>query len=323
MNCVTYEGKVVQISLLTQSDKIQKIETIFSKNRHKLEIFLPDDSFYGSVVAANDPERMADILFKWLDIKHRSVHIHVDPNQHTLLSYTHKKNASQISLSLQALQDPLLCGALVAHGIIHHLLLARAKISLGDSDEDEALTDIGTIYAGFGVLLLNNFESDHHSLGSLGRRNYASEFFDYCSQQRIVESLWLPYVIPSIASEYFSNKATIKKLRPFIRLIMKKRQIKKRNTITYAVLFVLITIGAVFYSSTRTEHLSPAMQEQHDSIAILKIQYEKCADTVAYKQQKWDNSDIFIQRQIEADKTRCTSLKNRYNFEVNEYNSKL
>lgn len=323
MGCITFQGKVVQVSLLTHSDKIKKIEEVFSGNRHKSDIFLPDDDFYESTVSAEDPERMADSIFKWLGIKHRSVHFHVDPNQEQLLVYTHKKNASQLSLGPEVLQDPLLCAAVVAHGIVHHLLIARAKISLGESDENEALADLGTIYAGLGILVINGFETKQSALGSMGTQNYASEFLDYCSELRIVKSLWQPYVLPSVASEYLSTSTPLQKLKPFIKSRL-SRSASRRKKITFGLTVMLVTMGGVFYiMASQPKYLSAEMQEKRGTIALLKNQVEQCQNTVAYKQQKWDQSDIFIQRQIDADKTRCTSLTNRYNYEVNDYNSKL
>jgi hypothetical protein len=323
MDCVSSEGKIVHISLLTHVDKIKKIEELFSSNRHKADLFLPDETFYGEAVSASDPERMAKILFRWFGIKHRSVQFHINPEQEQLVVYTHKKNESQISLGWHTLEDPLVCAAAVAHGIIHHLLIARAKISLGDSDEDEALTDLGTIYAGLGILILNGLSSKQLPLGSMGIQNYASEFIDYCNDQRVVKSIWQPYILPEIASTYLASNTPLKRLKPFIRLRTYRVRSRKKKLAIGLAAVVLLVVSAALFSTTKTKYLSAEMQEKRDSIAILKTQYEQCLGVIAYKQQRWDNSDIFIQRQIEADKTRCTSLKNRYNYEVSEYNAQL
>ncbi len=321
MECITFEGKVGHISLLTHADKIQKLEELMAKNRHTADLFLPDATFYGDVVEPEDPERMADILFKWLGIKHRSLHIHVDPIQTAPVIYTHKRNASQISIGLHVLEDPLLCGAIVAHGIIHHLLIARAKVSLGSAEDDEAFTDLGTIYAGFGILVLNALDSKEHPLGSMGAQNYAAEFIDYCLEQRIVKSLWQPYVLPDIAKQLLGGEVPRQKLKPFIKTRLKKSQSKKHQLVFgIACLTVLLITGAILLA-TQPMKQTPIMQEKQENITVLRSQYEQCQKLVDYKQDHWDVSDIFIQRQIEADKTRCTSLKNRYNYEISSYNS--
>lgn len=323
MQCVSIKDKVEQTALLTHADKIKKIEEVFSGIRYMADIFLPDDEFYGQIITVEDPERMADILFKWLGIKHRSVQFHIDPNQEQLIVYSHKKNTSQISLGLPVLEDPLLCGAAVAHAIVHHLLIGRAKISLGDHDENEALADLGTIYAGFGVLILNSLDTVQVPLGSMAVANYASEFMDYCNEHRIVNSVWQPYVLPSVATEYLSSRSAIKKLKPFIRRRLITQRTKKRKLVLGLVMSGLIVIGISIFTLTRPTGLSPDLQEKRDAIAILRSQIEQCHNLVKYKQQKWDQSDIFIQRQIDADRTRCESLTSRYNYELNDYTSRL
>lgn len=323
MQCVSFGGKVVHVKLLTHADKIRKIEELFYARHHSADIFLPNDEFYGHIVTAEDPERMADQLFKWLGIKHRSVKFHIDPNQEQLLTYSYQKNTSQITLGLQVLEDPLLCGAAVAHGIIHHLLIGRAKISLGDNEEDETLADLGTIYAGFGVLILNSLESKDVPLGSMGVANYAGEFMDYCYEHRVVNSVWQSYVLPGVAAEHLPSKLSAKRLKPFIRNRLNMQRTRKRKLVLGLTAFAVIYLSAMFFALTRPSGLSHEMQEKRDSIAVLKAQIEQCQNTVEYKQQKWDQSDIFIQRQIDADKTRCDSLTSRYNYELNLYNAEL
>lgn len=321
MECITFEGKVEHISMLTHADKVKKLEALLSNKRHTSDLFLPDDIFYGETVQPEDPERMADTLFKWLGIKHRSVHIHINPEQTPLVAYTHRRNASQISLSLDVLEDPLLCAAAVAHGIIHHLLIARAKVSLGIAEDDEALTDLGTIYAGFGVLVLNALESKHHPLGSMGAHNYAAEFMDYCTQQRIVNNVWEPYILPDISKGLLVSQPSTKKLKPYIKARLQKSRSRKHKFTMFLAVLLLLTVGGAVLAMTQPKKLTVEMQEKQESIAILKTQYEQCQKLVAYKTERWDESDIFIQRQIEADKSRCLSLKNRFNYEVSTYNT--
>lgn len=322
MDCISLEGKVTHISLLTHPDKLKKLEELFAKSRHKADVFLPNDTFYSDTVSTDDPERMADLLFKWLGIKHRSLNFHFDPNQEELINYKHDKNTSKVTLGWHCLEDSLVCGGAVAHAIVHHLLIARAKISLGEREEDEALADLGTIYAGFGVIILNSFESKR-ALGSMAETNYASEFIDYCKEQRIVDSVWQPFVLPAVATEYLDKKTQNSSLKPFIRARIRRAESHHKKLVLAVSILIVFIAGVTVLSLSQPKYLSVEMQEKRDSIALLKAEYEQCQATVKRKQETWDQSDIFIQRQIDADKTRCSSLKNRYNYEVNDYNSKL
>jgi len=86
-----------------------------------------------------------------------------------------------------------------------------------------------------------------------------------------------------------------------------------------AVLLVLAT--ALYINANKPRYLPAELTEKKEEIQIIKNQYQICIDEVKRKQQSWDTNDIFMQRQIDADKSRCTSIKNRYNYEVNKYNN--
>ena len=322
MDCVELEGNVSELTLLTHSDKFKKLASIFAKNKHSTDIFLPDSSFYTESVTIDDPERMADILFRWLGIKHRSLEFHVNPDQAELISYRHTKNSSQVILSIHCLEDSLTCGAAVAHAIVHHLLHARAKISLGDSEENESLADLGTIQIGFGVLILNSFET-RPVLGVMAKHNYAREFIDYCSDQRIVSNVWGPYVLPGVSEKELETVPNKKILNPFVSSRFKRSRSRKVKMVSIIALCSLATFAAIFAEVRRPRPLSNELRELRDTVAVLKAEVDRCEETVRRKQNTWDQNDIFIQRQIDADKTRCASLSSRYNYELGVYNSKL
>lgn len=322
MDCILRKGRTEHVTLLTHADKVKKLEEFLGSKRHRIDLFLPEDVFYGTTVGPDDPERMADQIFKWLGVKHRSLVLHIDSNQETLMSYEHTKAGSRVVLGWRCQEDVLLCGAVVAHAVVHHLLIARARISFGSHEEDESITDLATIHAGLGVLILNSF-GKQPVLGMMGRINYASEFLDYCNQHQLVSSLWQPYVMPDTATQYLSAKSKAGILKPFIVRSIKRTRSQKWIVTASVSCFVLITgVGAIIVSN-QPARLSAEMLEKRDSISVLKAQVEQCQETVNRKEATWDRSDIFIQRKIEADETRCASLRSRYNYEVGQYNADL
>jgi hypothetical protein len=322
MDCIELEDKASQALLMTHQDKLQKLQSIFANNEHKSDLFLPDEDFYGNEVTVDDPERMAGILFKWLGVKHRSVTFHIDPNQDKLIQYKRTNNTSKVSLGLECLEDNFVCGAAVVHAVVHHLLISRAKLSLGDPEEDEVLADLGTIYSGFGVIILNSLRSKK-VLGSMGEMNYSAEFLDYCSNHRIVDSIWQGYVLPDISADVLQRPSQFSNLRPYVISRIQRAHSHRFTTVfTGMFLFVLMSVFTVIYLN-RPASLSAEMREKQDAVAVLRAEIDRCEDTVKRKQQTWDQTDIFIQRQIDADKTRCASLISRYNYELNQYNSNL
>lgn len=322
MDCIDSETKAVTAILLTQADKIARLETVFSKHRPKADVFLPDEAFYAEISGPDEIYKMADTLFSWLGIKHRSVHFHLDPNQEKIVSYQRDGSGSSITLGWRCEQDSVLAAAAVAHGIVHHILLARQKIKLATIEETEELIDIGTIQAGFGIIIANSLSRQQPVLGCLAPNNYISEMLDYFSRQRIVDSLWSPYVLPEVLSTQLQN------IHPhnhstFVMKRLKLLQTKRMNKFYLLSALVLFVGVAATLIITRPKVQSKDQLEMRDSIRVLKSQVEQCEDTVRRKTATWNQEDIFIQRQIEADKTRCASLKSRYNFEVARYNETI
>lgn len=323
MNCINFKNSAQPVELLTQADKISRLEEIFIKYRHKTDIFLPDENFYNEISSPDDAKLLADKIFRWLGIKHRSLDIRIDPAQDQLVVYTRKSGSSTINLGWRVLNDPFLCGAALAHGITHHLLLSRAKLHLESSEENEALTDLGTIYSGLGVLILNGFSSGSDALGSMAQANYIAECLDYFEERRIVKSLWQPYVLPSVISNVVPDKLPIQNYSMAVRQQINKMTGNRTKTALVLMMIIILIGTSVFVYVKRPKNISAEMQSQKETIDILKIQYQQCIDTVEYKRQTRDLTDIFMQRNIEADQSRCTSLRNRYNYEVAQYNSKL
>lgn len=319
MDCIDSETKAVTAVLLTQADKIARLEAIFGKHRQKSDVFLPNESFYADIKGPDEIYAMADTLFLWLGIKHRSLHFHLDPNQEKLVSYKKEGAGSSITLGWRCEQDSFLAAAAVAHGIIHHIVLARQKIKLASTDETEELIDLGTIQAGFGIIIANSFSSPQPALGSMAPTNYISECLDYFSRQRIVESLWSPYVLPDVLDAHLTD------IHPhnrsgFVTQRLGTLRVRRMNKAIGigALMLSLIAVAVMIIAWPKAQSLDKL--SRYDSIRVLKSQVDQCEDTVRRKLSTWNQEDIFIQRQIEADKTRCASLRSRYNFEVARYN---
>jgi len=190
MDCVKSFSKTKKIQLLNQSDKIEFLETAFSSYKQKSDIFIPDASFYKQTTLQSDIDQMADAIFKWLNIKHRSIEFKTNANQPLYLDYTKKGAHSIVTINYAAQANSLLLGAVIAHAITHHLLISRSKVSIQNIGENEALTDLGTIYLGLGVLVLNGLNNAAPMLGYMAADNYVAECLDFFNERRLVPSIW-------------------------------------------------------------------------------------------------------------------------------------
>lgn len=323
MDCIKTKTPATSTELLTLPDKIQQLEAVFAKYHLKHDVFLPSDKFYADVTGPESLEAKAQEIFSFLGMKHRSVEFHIDPDSEQLIVYRWHGGHSQITLGWQCQDDALLAGAALAHAIVHHLLHVRAKLSLSPAENNEELTDLGTIYAGLGVLILNGLNGNHSPLGSMAKANYIAECTDYFKARGIVTSLWQPYVLPEVAAEITAGGLPRHRYRHVIRRQLERRSSHKRQFALAGLSLAIVASLLIFQKLTTPKFLSAEMQNQKETIELLKVQHRECEETVNRKLTTWDTSDIFMMRQIDADKSRCASLRNRYNYEVNQYNSKL
>jgi hypothetical protein len=323
MDCIKTNAKTQQVELLTHADKIARLEEIFAAYHRKSDVFLPSDAFYAEITGPESLEAMASEIFAYLGMKHRSVEFHVDADTAEPVAYHRHSGTSRIVLGWHALQDPLLAGSLVAHSIIHHLLEARAKINLGTSEETEALTDLATIHSGLGILVMNGIADKRSSLGSMAPANYLAECLDYFKEHRVVPSVWQPYVNPEIIALHGDRPLPKRRYRAIIRKRIDQHARYRKNLMVGSSLTALFLGIIGFAILSGPQYLSAEMQAQKDTIDLLRLQHRECEETVQRKERTWDTSDIFMQRRIDADKTRCTSLRNRYNYEVARYNEQL
>jgi len=322
MDCVQTDTTATTLLLLTHADKVSELQKQLKNHTGNAGIFLPDENFYQKISSSEDVERMADTLFKWLGIKHKSIRFRIDSNQNDLVIYEKVGKYTRATLGWRCLKDPFLCGAALAHAILHHILLSRRKIRLENTDENETLTDLATIYAGFGIVIMNGLSDGTPVLGNMAPANYIAEFLDYVSDQQIVSGVWQPYVLPNVLSPFVTYDPVYEPA-PYVTAFLQKRRAAKRKLFALISLSFIIISAAALYVLYQPRQLSAELAEQRDRVNVLKTQYAHCEETVRYKETHWDTSDIFIVRQIDADKTRCASLKSRYNFELNAYNTRI
>ena len=66
-------------------------------------------------------------------------------------------NRSRIKIGFMNKHSPFVMGAILAHELTHHFLFNK-QIGYPDTDENERLTDLATVYLGLGKLTLNGYE---------------------------------------------------------------------------------------------------------------------------------------------------------------------
>lgn len=335
MSKISFKTKdPVPTSLLTQAEKLAAIDKIFGENfSHQGKFFPLDGDFYAGLAKPKGYNKVADKMFAWLGVKHRGVHLTVEPDQAEPVIYTHHGQTHEIKLSQSALGNPYEAAAIIAHGLMHYVLIGRNSLYLQDESENEELTDLALINSGFGAVILNGYNyhvgwlnrlsryKDPQPVGGLKPRDFLAEtekwlakhhmpLWELSAQLMPWISVYLPHQIRAIAN---------KKLY----VLAEEKAVKTANVKLMGLLILVSLVGVVAgYLLVLLPTPTPkALVAKQQVISTLRNQFDQCMSAVEQKKHDFDTSDIFVQRVIQSDLARCESLRNRYNSEISNYNA--
>jgi len=100
---------------------------------------------------------MAIEIFSWLGISRGNAIIEFSSGSGHPGLFTYQSNMEKIQIDSVHVTDTYAVGAILAHEIMH-LFLRRVGIARQDVEENELLTDLASIHAGLGVLMLNGMK---------------------------------------------------------------------------------------------------------------------------------------------------------------------
>lgn len=161
--------------------------------------------------------------------------------------------------------DPYAVGAILAHEIMHLYLMSRKNVVLKNKAENELLTDLGTIYLGLGVLVINGMSyKSNWFLTVIGL--FAGVL--YINEQKLTFGYFDPYQYAFYLKEYFKiNNIQLKEVAKYIHpkswhfisgLPLKAKLSKesvfskeaRRKIILNAIgIFIVLTIGTFLFIS--------------------------------------------------------------------------
>lgn len=89
------------------------------------------------------------------------------------------------------------------------------------------------------------------------------------------------------------------------------------------VLICLLTVVVWLIIDVKPKSLPAELANEVDNINVLANNRRLCNIMVKQQQKSLDENDIFSDRQIDAQMTRCKSVENIYNYRLNVLNEKL
>lgn len=345
-----YKKKNITIdddAIKTTEGKKDLIKSILINNDFNLgNIFLPDDNFYARWDGSDKAlQLMADRLIKWLNFI-PSVPLFVGFNDSINVSGIYisdggsigLKNFHAILVNSQYRDNSTQCAAILSHEIMHFYLMQMNQIILKDTQDNELLTDIGTIYSGFGVLIINSFfyssgwfgtiigllfgflivNTKKLSFGYFKPEEYSDYFRRYLDEFKIDYSV-CNYILPQ-SKKFLPNaikhtkKLPKEELPQFINLARKSRF--KANAIKIAILIVVAPVIIFLYASDTSNNSNvsnPSVSNTNSACYSELEAQKKDIDSLKAQMDQYSNTN-----QIDN----YNALVPSYNAKVNAYNLK-
>jgi hypothetical protein len=321
--------------LLTQEEKIARIKELLPKEKRG-QFFIPDDIFYSKPIDDEGLKIMAKQLAAWMGFKPTALRIHFSHQLKVASMFEVNEDGAVIFIHSRYSLNPFASASLLSFRLVQYYLEYRKHVKLTDISEQQTLIMLGVVYSGLGLVALNSVTSywqEHYP-----RLYFLLHSFGHESSSRTINT----YMVQQFSEDYgLDFKDFSKYICPWAKPYLPKHQqssgdsagfvrsarLKSKNA--YGALvgsLVVVVLGMAlsgYVLQQRPHKLTKAMQEQKEEIDLLKESYDICNTAVSSKQQAYNHQDIFIERNIEADKVRCTSIRNTYNNEVDQFNAKL
>lgn len=333
MSCLKAKtGDIKPKTFLTKEEKLVFLYRLFLRERakHKSAIFVPSDTFYpeGKV----DDQHLNDMgkeLLAWLGVKHHNLSIRFSTGEASSPEYIHDKHKPAIIIPYTAYDNPYYCAALLTHSVMHYYVTSRHHLAL-DEDQNEEFTDLACIAAGLGIVLMNGFIPRHGGLTRLFRHAHipvpgmdmdelASETKHFLAHSPVNRNTWLATALPSTRRLLGEHQSSLP-ASPYVQREM--QSLRRSRRVSALIIFgAVLLVGAnLLFIAISPKNMPPEQQARKERIEALRISYDICMDSVAKKRRSLNQDDIFMLRVIARDENTCTSIMNKHNYEVDQYN---
>lgn len=302
-------------------------------------LYLPTTDTYNSLHTDEGVLELGNALYRWLGVKPRNLRIHFSDQPSSLFP---AKSKGVIEVPVEFRNFPYLTAAAVTFGTLRHFLCDRHRLAYSDQ-----LLEIASIETGFGVLVLNalvaphskhqqmhHLLSGHHHqistehLRTITNNDYALLFDDFCQTHELTRGSFDFALHDKARALLRRDDSRLLSLQaPFEQPAAMKLHQQAARKRWLALSLIAITTSLVGVIVTYTMYQRPYTPSyeviaKYEQLSVLHKAYNTCADQA--KKQQDDpatHDDIFLQRQLDGVLLRCQSLKNQYNYEVDNYNS--
>lgn len=335
--------------LLSDEDKWQRLNTLLNKvyDKHG-QVFVPSSDFYHQTLVG-----MATDMLDWIGVNVGTDSLYVqlasgmgNPGDYQQLS----KDEHLIRISDKHKGNVLECAAILAHELMHYLLLGGLSYRLENKTDNEQLTDMATVYCGLGVVYLNGFSHEgnnwfvtaillaggmlHYSskgmsFGYYKPTEYGNLMAGYIEDNEIPLNDYAGSVLA--ASGYYlpsGLRRQVKGYKPKSQFYsdFKGSTFKARLSqvgIALITVIVLVAIRGAFGGSSSTATSDPQTQQLKSAADSAKATASQCqTDLGSLKTQVDQTNSEMDTANSNGDTAAYNALVPQQNQETNQYNTK-
>jgi hypothetical protein len=297
---------------------------------------LPALSHYNEIITDDGLSIVGIEICRWIGIKPNGLRIAFSPERLST-GYYIDVQTKRIFIDSAYRKHPYSCAALLALALTSYAITKAGHIEPGKD-----MIEFTTIELGLGLWIINalapkikRYQKLYHlintswhdreviSLHAFGSTQYVEAVVKYAHENRIAADEYLPHIlrrsqqlIPAFprtqSNRYLPESVITRSHKKAARLFWIK--------VSLAALVIACACSLAIYAASFTaKSTNPKAQEQLRTIESLRSQYSGCQQEASKQQSTYDPNDLFMTRQVDATKARCESLRNQYNYAIDQY----
>ncbi len=332
------KGEETFASLLTDDERMARLQQLLGErfeNRGKLS--MPTTDTYNQLSDDDGLQKFTLDMFRWLGIKPRRLTVsysnEVPAQRHA------RVDEHSIAIPLVYKQHPYMAAACAVFGVLRYVGQRY------DHETNDTFIEFASIHTGLGLWVLNALRPSLHwhermyhmidggwfrhegiTLSAYNPYQYGEHVAAYAHDNRVQAEDYVPGV--SQHSRYALPQAVLRHSRRTLVEPHVVYQHSRAATVMWikilllAVTLALVTIIGVSIWAQRTQPITNEQLQAEYSIKVIKNAHAVCQQQALDQLSTNDPQDLFLARQVEATTSRCESLRNQYNYALDEYNQR-
>ena len=329
-------GKTKSTVLLTDEERKAKLDGLLGHRfteRGKLQ--LPATHVYNELEADSGVQDFAIEICRWLGFKPNglSVSYGITEGHH---DYRVDTTLKKITIHARYKHHPYTVAGLIVFAILAYITTHHDHV-----EPDTAFIEYASIETGLGLWIMNalqprlhTYEKIYHFLDSAWFYNegfrlvnyqpeqYASRVIAYAREHRIADDAYVRHILPR-CRHLLPKTLTIQhphylpESNASIQGRKSARKLWIKLSLIASIIAVGIGLGIWVFGQSRINNDTTTSAALMD-IQIRKQKYETCIETASKLQSTYDPNDLFLTRQVDSKKAECESLRNEYNYAVDQ-----